>query len=235
MFAHRLLGLAFLLQAIAALAQAPAAAPDKAEQTLLEAATLLRDRKLPESLAASERVIAIYEAKYRDTPDRVYCARGPIDTIFYIMRHANAPNGKGAVVVKYWCEAHFLRGYVLVELGRLPEAKAALEAAVAMSPSNSQYLSELGSLYLRERAWTRALETYAAAEQAVDISDPAQKNNDAAKAQRGAGYALIEMGRLADAEEKYRRSLELVPGNALAQGQLRYIAQLRARAAQPLQ
>ncbi|HSH90501.1 MAG TPA: tetratricopeptide repeat protein [Ramlibacter sp.] len=238
MLTRWLLFLAFSLQGIAALAQAPqgaAATTDDVQQSraVLEAAEFLKARKLPESLAAAERVISFYEAKYRDTRDQVYCARGPLDTIFYITRHATAHNGRGAVVVRNWCEAHFLRGYVLVELGRLPEARVALEAAVAMSPWNSQYLSELGNIYLREKAWARALETYAAAEQAVEISDSAQKNNDAAKAQRGAGYALIELGRLADAEEKYRRSLELVPGNPLALGQLRYIAQLRAKAQPP--
>lgn len=46
---------------------------------------------------------------------------------------------------------------------------------------------------------------------------------------RGLGYSLIELGRLDEAESAFRRSLELEPGNALAESELRYIEQLRRR------
>lgn len=49
-----------------------------------------------------------------------------------------------------------------------------------------------------------------------------------AKAQRGRGYALIELNRLDEAEAAYNESLKLEPGNGLALRELRYIADARA-------
>lgn len=49
-----------------------------------------------------------------------------------------------------------------------------------------------------------------------------------AKAQRGRGYALIELDRLDEAEAAYNEALKLEPGNGLARRELDYIASVRA-------
>lgn len=44
---------------------------------------------------------------------------------------------------------------------------------------------------------------------------------------RGIGFSLIELDRLDEAEQAFNQSLQLEPGNELAQNELRYIEQLR--------
>lgn len=50
---------------------------------------------------------------------------------------------------------------------------------------------------------------------------------------RGIGYALIELGRLDEAQRAYEASLELQPTNELAKKELIYIQQARGRGAAP--
>jgi Flp pilus assembly protein TadD len=50
-----------------------------------------------------------------------------------------------------------------------------------------------------------------------------------ATALRGIGVSLIELGELDRAETALRESLEVEPGNALAQNELLYISNLRSR------
>lgn len=45
---------------------------------------------------------------------------------------------------------------------------------------------------------------------------------------RGRGFALIELGRLPEAETAYQKSLEIEPGNKIAQHELEYIEKLKA-------
>ena len=205
---------------------------EEAEQLKLleEGAILLKSRRAQEAIPRFDKVVAFYEAKYGGSTEKIYCARSIAETLFYLTKHANEKKTK-ASVVRVWCDAQFLKAYALVELGRIAEAKTALEAAVVLSPSNSQYLSELGNVYLRERNWQKALDVYQAAEEAAQIAEPQLKQGYLARAHRGAGYALIELDRLDEAEAKYKQSLALDPGDKLAPNQLEYIRQLRAKRA----
>ncbi|MDG2531829.1 tetratricopeptide repeat protein [Caulobacter endophyticus] len=58
------------------------------------------------------------------------------------------------------------------------------------------------------------------------ISDDLSK----ARLMRSRGFSLIELGRLDEAEESYRASLEAEPDHAGAKHELDYIAKLRAGA-----
>jgi tetratricopeptide (TPR) repeat protein len=205
---------------------------EEAEQlkVLEEGAILLKSRRAQEAISRFDTVIAFYKSKYRDDAEQIYCARSTVETLFYLTKHANEKK-TNARVVRVWCDAQFLKGYALVELGRMVEAKTALEAAVMLSPSNSQYLSELGNVYLRERNWQKALEIYQAGEEAAQIAEPQLKQSYLARAYRGGAYALIELDRLDEAEAKYKQSLEIDPNDKLAPKQLEYIRQLRAKRA----
>jgi tetratricopeptide (TPR) repeat protein len=204
---------------------------EEAEQIKLlqEGGTLLKARKPQEAIAHFDQVISFYEAKYAGSVEQIFCARGISETLFYLTKHANQNPKKNARVVRLWCDAQFLKGYTLVELGRISDARAALEAAVALSPANSQYLVELGNVYLREKNWPKALETFQTAEEAAQLADAPLRQTYVALAHRGIGYVLIEQGRLDEAEAKYKQSLELDPTSKLARDQLEYIRQLRAK------
>jgi len=74
-------------------------------------------------------------------------------------------------------------------------AAAALDRAIALSPSHAHYLSERGYLYHQAKDWQHSLETYKAAEEAVKlISDKQGQIAERTRALRGQGYALVELG-----------------------------------------
>ncbi|HSV46207.1 MAG TPA: tetratricopeptide repeat protein [Ramlibacter sp.] len=65
-----------------------------------------------------------------------------------------------------------LKGYSLVELKRYAEARPVLEAAIQLSPDNSQYLSVLGNLLLKQRDWDKAMQAFQSAETAAQFTEP---------------------------------------------------------------
>jgi Flp pilus assembly protein TadD len=76
----------------------------------------------------------------------------------------------------------------------------------------------------------RPEEARASYEHAVELArrHPASKA-DEPMALRGLGYALVELGDLDGAERAYERSLEIEHHNEVAESELAYIGQLRAR------
>lgn len=228
------MGLAAAAGSATAQTRAPSAAQiEDAEQDriLQQAFSLVRDHKPEVALTEHiERVIAFYERRQLVGDQQVYCARNLGETIAVLAKHAAAKTGKPAIAVSpVSCDAYFLKGYALIELGRIPEAKAALQLAVARAPFRSHYLAELGVVYLKEKDWEKALETYRAAEKVSSSSgDEPSKKRDALRARRGMGYALIELNRLDEAEALYTACLEEDASDALSRSQLEYIRKLRA-------
>src|SRR4030095_13970088 len=103
-------------------------------------------------------------------------------------------------------------------LGRPSEAKAQLLRAVALAPQNAQFLGELGHVYQLEKNWPLALQTFQRAESAAkEITSEQARNGELARAWRGMGYVLVELGRLDEAEAMYRKCLELNAQDAKAQ------------------
>lgn len=116
----------------------------------------------------------------------------------------------------------------MIELRRISDAKPALARAVALSPQNSQFLSELGHIHEVEKSWPQALDLYRRAETATEFSPPSSRNAELARAWRGQGYVLVELKRWDEAEQRYRKCLELDPGDVRAKGELLFIQQQKA-------
>jgi len=177
-----------------------------------------------------ERVAAIYEAKYKDTKGKVYSSRSMIETMSYLTSSAvQSPATSAVVASPYWGYAHYLKGYALVELGRLSDAKVALDKAIWLSPQNSQFLSELGHIHQVQKDYATALTTFTRAEVAAQTySPPEVRDKELARAWRGMGFSLIEMRRLDQAEALYRKCLELDSNDRTAVRELQHIRQMRA-------
>jgi tetratricopeptide (TPR) repeat protein len=227
--------LSLLLAAGAALAQtsppattAPAPPDQKQAQTVQEAIRLLRDRRPQQAILAADEVIDFYETRQRITPQRVFCARNGKEALHYIEQHARQNTGRDAIVVRNWCDALFLKGYALVEIGDLAGARAALRAAIALSPANAQYHAELAAIHTADKNWNDALESFRAAEAAAEFSEGARQAQ-LARIHRGTGHVLVELKRYDEAEQRYRQSLELEPDNEQAKQQLEAIRELRAK------
>jgi tetratricopeptide (TPR) repeat protein len=221
-------------------AAAKTADPDKDPQPpklLQEARTLLDSRKPQAAIAKCDKVIALFKAHYRKRKEKVYCGRTPAENLGYLVKAAAAMNEgkfdagtKQAIVISStWATAYFMKAFALAEMGNRPEAMSALKEAIVLSPWNSQYLSELGYLYAVKKDWAKALETYQAAEEHAALSPDDTKAEELAKARRGVGYVLVELGKLDEAEKKYEQCLKEDPQDKKAAAELEYVRQRKAR------
>lgn len=97
---------------------------------------------------------------------------------------------------------HYLRGLLLQQLGRLPEAEADLQRAAEQLPDNPTILMPLAELLARQRKFAAAAEIYTK----VTILSP-----DFAEAHAGLGYMLILTNRRAEAVQHWQEALRLNP------------------------
>jgi len=118
-----------------------------------------------------------------------------------------------------YSRADYLIAYVDEELGNLAEAAEALDQGLALEPDHPMLLAERALLYEKLRKFDEALKLY---QRALDARVWAP-NAQIGHVLRGQGYCLVELGRLDAAEEAYRKSLVLEPGNLSAINELGYI------------
>ncbi len=197
----------------------------KQNQVLSAGVALLKERRPAEAIDNYfDKVIASYEATYLAPGKVTYCARSPTESLYYLLQSAAEAKTSVVVVGPTLCDAYFLRAYGLIDLGRSAQARESIEKAITMSPKNSQYLSELASIYARERSWSEAIAKYEAAAQiAREFSPPESKVIELGKALRGRGYVLVELGRLDEAEATYKQCLDINPADKSALAELRYV------------
>ena len=169
-----------------------------------------------------DRMIAANDQRIAAAGKKVYAARTPVESLAYLAAAANSQTG-AVVYASQMTYAHFMKAYVLIELHRDAEAKAELDAALALSPDNAQVLDELGSWYERQKDWDHALQNFQRAQDAAPLSPPAAKNFELSAAWRGIGYVYVEQHRLADAEQMYLKCLELDANDKKAAGELAYV------------
>jgi tetratricopeptide (TPR) repeat protein len=232
---HRLLAASVLLchalqsHAAADNPSGTAARDDEAEQMQLVSAgaRLLHEHKPSEAIDNLDKVIAHYEARNPEKAGTAYCASSPAESLIYLVQ-AVKDKTTASVYGPTWCDAYYLRGYALIELGRNGEARASLERAVQMSPRNAHYRSELAELYSRDKNWNEALATFEASAKLAEESTPQEhKTTELGRALRGKGFVLVELGKLDEAEAMYRRCLALDPADTKAANELRYVQSRR--------
>lgn len=172
--------------------------------------------------------IAIYAELY-PSPGSLIATRVP----------SQGMGGARTVISPAWSDAMYLRAFCLVEMHRFDEANAQLEEALALLPNDVVYSCELGHLRQAAQRWDDALVIYRAALANVEelersgaltgggllfgMSLPDWRR----RALRGIGFTQIELGQLDEAEETYRRVLEIDPQDEQAIHELAVIAQLR--------
>jgi len=192
-------------------------------------------------------VIAHFEATYKDSTNKIYCTSDPKTTLIYLLAAAAndaiaedkeaaealkdtflfsslETDGRDVVVIsETWAEAHYLKAYACVELNQIKKAKAELKHALDLSPLNAIYWAELGHVLQTERNWPKAIKAFQRSEEASKFSLDERKNLDLARAWRGIGYCLTEMGKTKEAEKQYRKCLELDANDKMAISELQYL------------
>ncbi len=202
----------------------------EAEVYLEKGYGLLSNGNIRKAIIEFDKAIAVCETEYSNSEKRVYASRGTTETLYYLVKAA--AEEQDAIVIEPTCaEALYLRGYAGLDFGQLEEAEDYINKAIRMSPVNARYLSELGHIYHVKREWGKALTTFLQAEEYASAYSPEEiKGLELARAMRGVGYSLIELGRLDEAEEKFRECLKLDANDIKSKKELEYIESLRNNA-----
>jgi len=206
------------------------------DERMIRGNTLLKDKQAEAAIREGfAPVIEAFEARYGNDGKRYYSARTSAETLFYMLSVA-ADHGKGesnqdgVALGPTWAYAHYGKAYSLIELNRFDEAAEELDRALQLSPNNPQFLCERAYLYRATGEWDKMLQGYRSALTFIDMASPDdRKVFEEARALRGEGYALIELGDLKSAEKSFKKSLKLEPGNELALGELDYIKNLKKK------
>src|SRR3569623_997166 len=192
----------------------------------LEAIKAGRPQEAGDALAP---VIAAYEADQAKEKRRLYCGMSMTESLAYMA--LPDPDKKGAVALPPgYCTALYLKGFALIDLNRIADARAVNQRVVALAPFHAHFLSELGQSSRYEKNWPMMLETCKHAEGVIDLATDESKMQDLTFARHGRGDALIELGRFDEAEKLYHQCLELDPNDAHSKNELIYIAEQRKKA-----
>jgi len=201
--------------------------PDPQAASVSQAAQLVVDGKMDEAIGLLDPALDAYARRYAGETRKIYCGSNQQETLLYLL--GAAAEKKSAIVIgEGWCTALFLKGFILDDRRRFDEATLFLERVTAMAPHDAHYLNELGYAYQQRRNWTASDDAYRRADENAAY-DAASLKKERGRAWRGLGYNYVEEGKLDEAEALYRKCLELDPADTKAQGELRYIAEQRAR------
>lgn len=217
-------------------------------ERLRRAEALSRQGDQAGAIALADQLIAEYEREYPAGGTRWYVARTLAETRAYTADAADAGPATVRVLDVAWADAYFLKAYALVELSagndaykfgkggqpqsdpkRLAQARTTLERGLELAPYHPRMLAELGNVLQQQRDWKAMLRTFAEAETAAAYAPADEQDLLYGRAKRGIGYALIELGRLDEAEAKYRECLRINPNDEIAARELEYIRQRREK------
>ena len=201
---------------------------DKRAQQLASAAQLVSEKKFDEAIDVIDPVIASYDAEYSASDKQVYCAADTKQSLVVLLKAAQAR--KSAVTLDTtWCNALFIKAYILIDRNKLADAEPYLKKATEMSPLNAHYLNEYAEWYKINRNWQAAYDVFSQARGLREFSPPTHADQIEARALRGMGFCLIELGKLDEAEKMFTDSLKLAPGSPSALNEIGYIKELQAK------
>jgi tetratricopeptide (TPR) repeat protein len=128
-----------------------------------------------------------------------------------------------------WIESAYPRAYyylafLKVEAEEYESAIELLEKGQYLEPGNIRFTLEKAQVYFRMGHHQEALDLF----DNVQAPGPHVSGGDVAKALRGKGVVLIDLGDLDLAEQNLRQSLRYDPTSQMAIGELEYIQHLRA-------
>lgn len=208
----------------------PASAATEGEQARAERLRhgielLLRQGQLEASIReVFDPLIDEYTRKYAGLDQHIYCPRTEDEGQQYLADALGDARNRGIMLADMptWAYAYYYKGYALIDLRRIGEARHALGQALELAPRNAQFLAELAATYQNEDPG-HMLEIARQAADATRFSPPELRQDELGRALRGQGYALIELKRWDEAEKTYRQALQLDPGDSHARSELDYV------------
>jgi tetratricopeptide (TPR) repeat protein len=205
-----------------------------AAEAVQEARRLIAAGDRPRAVRVLEEFLARMPAGWRpraDSKEEVQVAFWNMEEfILFVSRHQAAGDPRKVCWVQpSYSEACYLLGYLAVEEGDYSAARGHVERGLQMEPDHPLLLCELAMIECGCRRRGEALDCY---RRAADIR-PWAPPSVVARALRGVGFSLIDLGELDRAEEAFRESLELDPDNATARHELEIIELMRKTGVTP--
>lgn len=180
-----------------------------------------------EAIIEFDEAIKQCEAQYPLDGKKIYTSRTNAESQMYSTLSAN--KNEPAEVVDIVCsDAYYIRGSIALHTNRIRDAEWLIKKAVNMAPMNSMYLSALGHIHQVKREWHLAVDYFTQAENAAPTYSPdVLRASEYVRAKRGVGFNLIQLGKLNEAEVKYKECLALNSGDKSALDELEYISIIR--------
>lgn len=187
-----------------------------------DAATLIRAGKWAEAINILDAVIADEESRHQDPSRQFFSARSLTEAVVY-SGLAATQNRNSTILDESWAYAYFLRGFVLIDLGKADEAKPYFDKALALAPMNAQMLAERGEWHKSRRDWDNALTDFEAAQSAAELSPDRTKITEQGRALRGIAFVKVEQSDFKGAEKWIKQAIKLNPADAKARAELEFI------------
>ena len=126
--------------------------------------------------------------------------------------------------VSAYPRAFFYMGFIGVAERDYQSAIGYLDRAAALEPTNPKITLEKAQALMGLKRPSEALKLF----EQVSTVGPFTSGAEVARGLRGKGFVLIELGRMAEAEDALNESLKLEPNSDVAKNELRYLAQLKS-------
>jgi len=183
--------------------------------------------RINEAVLELDEAIKQCETQYPIDGKKTYTSRTTAEGLMYTMLSASR-NETPEVLDTVCSDAYYLRGSIALNTGRIRDAENLLKKAIAMAPVNAMYLSALGHIYQVKRDWNQAVDYFSQAEDAALTYSPDElRGSEFLRAKRGVGFNLVQLGKLNEAEVKYKECLALNSSDKGALDELEYINIIR--------
>lgn len=167
----------------------------------------IRAKNPGRALEMMKPLLADFETRYAGEKRHIFCAVNSNQQKAYLS-DAAAARVDAVTVEPDWCRAQYVRGYALIDLGKMDDALAAFRHLTDLAPKNSRYLNELGYVLADQKKYADAAKAYQRSLAAIDLS-PDNYDQEKCVAYRGIGYNMAKLGKLDDAEAAYRNCLAI--------------------------
>lgn len=200
-------------------------------RTLGSAEALMKERRFDDAKSSIQTLLAGMPAGWKavtETGDKVFAAYW--DQEHFAACAAKDAESKGNKRVSWvqpsYSKAYYLLAYMAAESRDTVEAKRYIDKALELEPDHPTLLCEKGMILHLMGAHEESVGCYGA----VIHSRRCATNYERARALRGQGVSLIDLGRLDEAEKALKESLQIAPGDKIALNELEYIRRIRSGA-----
>ncbi|MFH1876868.1 MAG: tetratricopeptide repeat protein [Candidatus Omnitrophota bacterium] len=191
----------------------------------MHADALIRKGQTAEAKALLEQFIRTLPSDWKplyekNGKDMIICWNSQ-EFIAYAQYRGKTDKSKDAIwpTAPSYSQAFYLLGFIAAENKDFSSAIPYFDKALSLEPDHPTIWCEKAFVVRQMGHNEEAYQLYL---KALEIR-PWATDHQRAVALRGAGFTLTELGRLAEAETLYERSLDLEPGNNVALNELSYI------------